>query len=72
MRRRATLNRLAGTMIMTWSLEPRDGGTQVTVTAANVSPGISKADHDTGMNATLTNLGRFLEERAHEARKGPR
>lgn len=54
----------AGTMIMTWSLEPRDGGTQVTVTAENVPPGISKADHDAGMNATLANLARLVEPRS--------
>jgi uncharacterized protein YndB with AHSA1/START domain len=51
----------AGTMIMTWSLEPQGAGTEVTITAENVPPGISKADHDAGLNSTLANLALFLE-----------
>jgi hypothetical protein len=47
-------------MVMTWLLEPRDGGTMVTIIAENVPPGISKEDHDVGLNSTLANLDRFL------------
>ena len=50
----------AGEMIMTWSFEPTEKGTRVTVTAENVPPGISQADHDAGLRATLENLANFL------------
>jgi uncharacterized protein YndB with AHSA1/START domain len=50
----------AGTMIMTWSLDPRGAGTEVTIIAENVPPGISKVDHDVGLNSTLANLARFV------------
>jgi hypothetical protein len=33
-------------MIMTWKFEPALAGTQVTITAENVPPGISQAEHD--------------------------
>jgi uncharacterized protein YndB with AHSA1/START domain len=46
----------AGEMVLTWDLEPQGPETRVTVTAANVPPGISKADHDAGLRATLDNL----------------
>jgi uncharacterized protein YndB with AHSA1/START domain len=53
----------AGTMIMTWSLEPRNGGTEVRVTAANVPAGISAEDHAAGMNGSLENLERYFGAR---------
>jgi uncharacterized protein YndB with AHSA1/START domain len=53
----------AGPMTMTWSIDPREEGTQVTITAKNVPPGISKADHDIGLNSTLANLARFVAGR---------
>lgn len=48
-----------GEMVITWELEPLAAGTRVTVTAANVPPGISQADHDAGLRATLDNLARY-------------
>jgi len=51
----------ARTMIMTWSLEPVDGGTLVTIRADDVPPGISAEDHAAGMAASLENLARFVE-----------
>ena len=51
----------AGTMTMTWSLEPVDGGTLVTIRADDVPPGISAEDHAAGMAASLENLARFVE-----------
>ena len=50
-----------GTMTMTWKFKAIDGGTSVTVVADNVPSGISRADHEVGMNATLANLAAFVE-----------
>ena len=49
-----------GEMRLTWSLEPVDGGTRVTVVAENVPPGISARDHEQGLNASLKNLTQLL------------
>ena len=49
-----------GEMIMTWSFEPTDTGTKVTITAENVPPGISQADHDEGLRSSLENLAKYL------------
>ncbi|MFG5778841.1 SRPBCC family protein [Comamonas sp. J-3] len=54
----------AGTMTMRWVLAAAVGGTSVTVTAENVPPGISHADHEIGMNSSLANLAAFVE--AHQ------
>ena len=51
----------AGTMTMTWSVEPIEDGTRVTITAENVPVGISPEDHAEGMNASLLNLAAYLE-----------
>ena len=51
----------AGTMLMTWSLEPVDEGTLVTFRADDVPPGISAEDHAAGFAASLANLARFVE-----------
>lgn len=51
----------AGTMTMTWQTEAVDGGTDVTITAVDVPPGISAEDHAAGMASSLANLKRFLE-----------
>jgi hypothetical protein len=48
-------------MVMTWSFEPVESGTMVTITAGNVPPGVSRSDHDEGLRASLQNLARFLE-----------
>jgi uncharacterized protein YndB with AHSA1/START domain len=50
----------SGHMIVTWSLEPAPGGTEVTVTAENVPTGISAEDHETGLASSLDNLADFL------------
>jgi hypothetical protein len=47
-------------MIMTWSFEAAGAGTRVTITAENVPPGISQADHDAGLRSSLENLARYL------------
>jgi uncharacterized protein YndB with AHSA1/START domain len=52
----------AGTMTMTWTLEPIDGGTLVTITAAGVPDGISSEDHVAAFTSTLSNLDRYLED----------
>lgn len=51
----------AGEMMMTWSFDAVPDGTLVTVTAENVPRGISKQDHDAGMQSSLENLARFVE-----------
>lgn len=51
----------AGTMTMTWHLEPAGGGTEVTVTAADVPPGIDQAVHEAGIASSLANLASFVE-----------
>ena len=51
----------AGTMTMTWSFRPASGGTEVTIEAFDVPPGISAEDHARGMASTLANLAAFLE-----------
>lgn len=50
----------AGTMVMTWLIEPAPGGSSVTVSAADVPSGISAADHEAGLASSLDNLARFL------------
>lgn len=52
----------AGTMTMTWLLDPADGGTEVTVTAVDVPPGIDQAVHETGIASSLANLAAHVEE----------
>lgn len=51
---------LAGTMTMTWSLEPVDDGTLVVITAIGVPDGISSQDHATAFASTLSNLGDYV------------
>jgi uncharacterized protein YndB with AHSA1/START domain len=51
----------SGEMIMTWSFEPLQNATRVTVTASNVPPGITRADHDAGLRSSLENLTRYCE-----------
>jgi uncharacterized protein YndB with AHSA1/START domain len=50
----------AGEMLMTWTFDSLDEGTRVTITADNVPPGISKADHDAGLRSSLENLAVYL------------
>ncbi|WP_457582049.1 SRPBCC family protein [Ensifer canadensis] len=51
----------AGTMTITWALEPINGGTRVRVACANVPEGISREDHEVGLSSTLANLADFTE-----------
>ena len=52
---------LAGTMTMSWSLEPVDRGTLVTIMATDVPDGISSEDHVTAFASTLSNLNIYLK-----------
>lgn len=52
---------LAGTMTMSWSLEPVDRGTLVTITATDVPDGISTEDHVTAFASTLSNLDMYVK-----------
>jgi hypothetical protein len=48
-------------MTVTTTLEAVKDGTKVALTAQDVPPGISEADHRAGMDATLRNLANFVE-----------
>lgn len=50
----------AGTMRMTWSLRPVPGGTEITIRASDVPPGIGAEDHAKGLRASLDNLADYL------------
>jgi uncharacterized protein YndB with AHSA1/START domain len=52
----------AGEMILAWSFEAVPEGTRVTITAENVPPGITEADHEAGLRSSLENLARFLSD----------
>lgn len=51
---------LSGSMIMTWTLTPADGGTEVRIVAENVPEKISEPDHAEGLRSSLDNLARFV------------
>ena len=51
----------AGTMTMTWQLAATRAGTEVTVTATDVPPGIDQAVHEAGIASSLANLASHLE-----------
>lgn len=52
-----------GTMTMIWTLKPVEGGTRVEVRAENVPRGIRPEDHRAGLDSSLSNLARFVEDR---------
>jgi uncharacterized protein YndB with AHSA1/START domain len=52
----------AGTMTMTWTLEPRGTTTVVEIRAEDVPPGISPDDHQVGLDSTLGNLAAYLSD----------
>lgn len=54
----------AGTMRMTWGLTWCAEGTEVSVIAENVPPGIDPDDHAAGMASSLANLAAFLEHQS--------
>jgi uncharacterized protein YndB with AHSA1/START domain len=51
----------SGIMRMTWTFQPDEGGTLVTVRAENVPDGIRPEDHQAGLNSSLENLAAFAE-----------
>ncbi len=52
----------AGVMRLTWEVQPAAGGSFVTIRAEDVPPGISAADHRTGISASLRNLATLVAE----------
>lgn len=54
----------AGTMTMTWTVEPTAGGTLVTVRATDVPSGVSPQDHAVGMASSLAHLDAYVTSRA--------
>lgn len=54
----------AGTMTMTWTLRAVADGTEITVQATDVPPGISPEDHAEGLASSLANLAALLESDA--------
>jgi uncharacterized protein YndB with AHSA1/START domain len=50
----------AGTMTMTWTLQPDGPGTRVEIRAEDVPPGISAEDHAAGLASSLRNLADYL------------
>lgn len=55
----------AGTMTITWGLQPSGDATSVTITATDVPDGISSADHQQAFASTLANLAAFLVVPSH-------
>ncbi|MFD5748163.1 SRPBCC family protein [Streptomyces sp. NPDC127033] len=51
----------AGTMTMTWRFTAAGEGTEVTVTATDVPPGIDQAAHEAGIASSLANLASYVE-----------
>ena len=54
----------AGEMTIRTILHPVPNGTEVTVAAENVPPGISAEDHRAGIASSLANLAAFAEARS--------
>jgi hypothetical protein len=52
---------IAGTMTMTWELEPRADGTVLSVTAEDVPVGIRAEDHEPGLASSLSDLAAMVE-----------
>jgi uncharacterized protein YndB with AHSA1/START domain len=51
----------AGEMIMDVTLEPTDGGANVTIVFRDLPPGIRPEDNETGTRLTLEKLARYIE-----------
>ncbi|MFJ1864902.1 SRPBCC family protein [Streptomyces sp. NPDC088097] len=51
----------AGTMTMTWDLTAAGDGTEVTVTATDVPPGIDRTAHEAGIASSLAHLASYVE-----------
>lgn len=52
----------SGVMRMIWTFQSQNEGTLVTIQAENVPEGIRREDHVVGLNSTLENLARFVED----------
>lgn len=52
----------AGTMTMTWALTEVGGGTEVSVRADDVPPGVSATEHEAGIASSLANLAAYVED----------
>jgi len=52
----------AGTMTITTTLTPVEGGTEVSIICSDVPNGIKEEDHQEGIKSTLENLAKFTEE----------
>lgn len=50
----------AAPMVMTWQVDPAEGGSLVTIRAEQVPEPISPEDHHAGLTASLANLARYL------------
>lgn len=46
----------AGTMTVTWTIEPTDEGCTIDVTATDVPDGVRRSDHEQAIRSTLANL----------------
>src|SRR5690606_34911939 len=51
----------AGVMRLIWTFQSKEHGTLVTVEAHDVPEGIRPEDHEAGLNSSLENLSRFVE-----------
>ena len=51
----------AGTMTITWRLEPTSNGTLVAVVADDVPSGIRRAENESGIASMFANLANFVE-----------
>jgi uncharacterized protein YndB with AHSA1/START domain len=49
------------TMTMTWTLSEVEDGTEVSVRADDVPPGISASDHEAGIASSLANLAAYVK-----------
>ncbi|MDF9877225.1 SRPBCC domain-containing protein [Cellulosimicrobium cellulans] len=54
----------AGTMTMTWTVEPAADGARVTVRATGVPSGISPEDHAAGLASSLAHLDAYVTSRS--------
>ncbi|WP_405386670.1 hypothetical protein OG596_02935 [Streptomyces sp. NBC_01102] len=54
---------------MTWQLTAAGDRTEVTVTATDVPPGISRADHEAGIASSLADLASYVEAVADRRRR---
>ena len=52
----------AGTMTMTWTFAPHPSGAEVSVDVTNAPPGVSDADHETGIHSSLANLAAYVTQ----------